>query len=248
MPTLKDRLLTRQGAYAITSPGAILAGGAAAAVGIAAGIALPVAAVAGAAAYAGVAVARLPRGPQRPAIRPDTLRPPWRGFVEEAIDARDRFDRAVANARTGPLRTRLQAIADRVAEGVEESWRVAAPRAGPRGRAGPARAARDGRGPAGRGRGRAAAAGGPTIRAWSPPPTSLRSQIDSTRRIGEVARDTRDRLRLLDARLDESVARAVELSLRAGDATDASGLGSDVEAIVGEMESLRLALEETRSV
>ncbi len=246
MPTLKDRLLTRQGAYAITSPGAILAGGAAAAVGIAAGIAFPVAAVAGAAAYAGVAVARLPRGPQRPAIRPETLRPPWRGFVEEAIDARDRFDRAVANARTGPLRTRLQAIADRVAEGVEESWRVAAHgqaledalgQLEPLGTVEARLAEVEGEQQAGR-------ADDPRLAATA---ESLRSQIDSTRRIGEVARDTRDRLRLLDARLDESVARAVELSLRAGDAGDASGLGSDVEAIVGEMESLRLALEETRS-
>lgn len=244
MATLKDRLLTRQGAMAITSPGAILAGGVAAAAGIAAGIALPVAALAGVVAYAGVAAARLPKAPARPALRPETLRAPWRQFVEEAMDARDRFDRAVAGARAGPLRTRMQAIADRVAEGVQESWRIATHGQALEDALGhleplgvvEARLAeveqerREGRGD------------DPRLASTA---QALQSQIDSTRRIGEVARDTRDRLRLLDARLDESVARAVELSLRADDASDASGLGSDVEAIVTEMESLRLALEET---
>lgn len=242
--TLRDRLLTRQGAYAVTSPGAILAGGAAAAAGIAGGIAIPIAALAGVAAYAGVALARLPRATPRPAVRPDTLRSPWREFVEEAIDAGERFDRAVTGARSGPLRARLQTIADRVGQGVEESWRIAThgqaledalaqlePLATVQTRLVEIeQEQRTGR--------------GDDVR-LAQTAEALQSQIASTRRIGEVARDTRDRLRLLDARLDESVARAVELSLRAGDATEASGLGSDVEAIVTEMESLRLALEET---
>lgn len=244
--SFRDRLLTRAGAYAITSPGAILAGGAGAAVGIAAGIAFPVAALVGVAAYAGAAIAQLPKAPERPTVRPDTLRSPWRQFVEEAIDARDRFDRAVTGARSGPLRERLQAIADRVAEGVEESWRVAThgqaleealnqlePLADVERRLAEVEAERQG-----------PRAGDPRLASTV---EALTSQIASTRRIGQVARDTRDRLRLLDARLDEAVARAVELSLRAGDSTDIAGLGSDVEEIVGEMESLRVALEEASS-
>ena len=144
------------------------------------------------------------------------------------------------------MRTRLQAIADRVAEGVEESWRIATHgqaleealhQLEPLGAVEARLAEVEGEQRAGR---------GDDARLVSTA-EALRSQIASTRRIGEVARDTRDRLRLLDARLDESVARAVELSLRTGDATDASGLGSDVEAIVTEMESLRVALEETRT-
>lgn len=243
MASFRDRLLTRQGAHAITSPGAILAGGVAAAAVIASGVALPVAAVAGAAAYAGIAIARLPKGSPRVDIRPETLRSPWRDFVEEAVDARTRFDRAVAGARAGPLRSRLQVIADRVAEGVEESWRIA--RHGQSledalAQLEPLHAV-EGRLAEVEGEQRGARADDPRLASTA---EALRSQIASTRRIGDVARDTRDRLRLLDARLDESVARAVELSLRAGDATDASGLGSDVEAIVTEMESLRLALEE----
>lgn len=244
MATFRDRLLTRQGAEAITSPGAILAGGVAAAATIASGVALPFAALAGAIAYGAVALARVPRAAPRPTIRPETLRSPWRDFVEEAVDARDRFDRAVAGARSGPLRDRMQVIADRVAEGVEESWRIATH----------GQALEDALGqlePLGRVEERLAEvererrdAGGDAPHLASTA-DALGSQIASTRRIGQVARDTRDRLRLLDARLDESVARAVELSLRAGDATETAGLGSDVEAIVTEMESLRVALEET---
>jgi len=56
-----------------------------------------------------------------------------------------------------------------------------------------------------------------------------------------VASEARDRLRLLDARLDEAVARAVELSLGTG---DARALQGDVDQLVEEMEALRLALED----
>jgi hypothetical protein len=59
-----------------------------------------------------------------------------------------------------------------------------------------------------------------------------------------VTRDTAEQLRLLDARLDEAVARAVELSL-SGDSGKLTGLDSDVDDLVAEMEALRQALEET---
>jgi hypothetical protein len=58
-----------------------------------------------------------------------------------------------------------------------------------------------------------------------------------------VSTDARDRLRLLDARLDELVARAVELSV-SGSASAITGLGDDVDSLVTEMEALRQALEE----
>ncbi len=59
-----------------------------------------------------------------------------------------------------------------------------------------------------------------------------------------MAAEARDRLRLLDARLDEAVARAVELSLGAGDAAAAGGLQGDVDQLVEEMEALRVALDD----
>ena len=60
------------------------------------------------------------------------------------------------------------------------------------------------------------------------------------RLIAEVS----DRLRLLDARLDEAVTRAIELSVRADNPDELSGLGDDIDALVGDMESLRQGLDE----
>jgi hypothetical protein len=56
--------------------------------------------------------------------------------------------------------------------------------------------------------------------------------------------ETADRLRLLDARLDELVAKAVEVSVGAA---DSSWLSNEVDGVVGELESLRLAIEDTNS-
>ena len=58
----------------------------------------------------------------------------------------------------------------------------------------------------------------------------------------DEAVDARDRLRLLDARFDELVARAVEVSVGSG---DTNLLGNDVDELVGELEALRIALDET---
>jgi hypothetical protein len=73
---------------------------------------------------------------------------------------------------------------------------------------------------------------------------ALQAQVQSAQRLSKVAEDARSRLELLNARLDEAVARAVELALSAEDATALSGLGGDVDDLVGEMESLRGALDE----
>jgi hypothetical protein len=73
---------------------------------------------------------------------------------------------------------------------------------------------------------------------------ALRAQLGSASRLGTVAAEARDRLRLLDARLDEAVARAVELSLGAGDVSAAGGLQGDVDQLVEEMEALRVALDD----
>lgn len=246
MVTLKDRILTRAGAEAITSPAAIVAAGLAASVAIVAGAPAVAIGGLGAAAYAGVVALRLPRGPERPRVDPSRLSDPWRGFVLEAMDARDRFGRAVARARSGPLRQRLEEIRARIDEGVQESFRIAEHgealeealrQLEPIGEV-ERRLTRVEEDLAGD------RASDPRMEQMA---ESLRAQIASTQRIGTVARDTRDRLRLLDARLDEAVARAVELSLSTGDVEAVGGLGSDVDSIVTEMEALRLALEDART-
>jgi hypothetical protein len=73
---------------------------------------------------------------------------------------------------------------------------------------------------------------------------SLRAQLHSAQRMIDAVNDARSQLRLLDARLDEAVTRAIELSLRSAGDADVSGLGSDVESLVQDMEALRGALED----
>ena len=58
-----------------------------------------------------------------------------------------------------------------------------------------------------------------------------------------VSKSTRDRLRLLDARFDELVARAVEVSVGSA---DSAVLGNDVDDLVSELEGLRLAIDDTQ--
>ncbi len=74
---------------------------------------------------------------------------------------------------------------------------------------------------------------------------AIEAQLASAQRLAEVSTDARNRLRLLNAQLDEAVARAVELSVQTGDASALSPLTDDVDNLVGELESLRQALEET---
>jgi len=226
------------------APSAILAAGAGASAAILIGAsALPVAAVA-LCAYGALVALRLPRR-RRPmaGIDPKTLSETWRRFVAEALKARRRFDDVLRTADPGPIRERLAEIGSRLDTGVKECWRIA--RHGDamgdglasldiRGvrsdlaalqRTGPGTSERD-------------------KSSYRSTVEALESQIATAERIGSVAADARARLRLLDARLDEAVARAVEISLRASDVADLAGLGSDVDALVGDMEALRQGLEE----
>ena len=233
---LRDRFFTRRVAKAMTSPSAIVLAGAVTAVTLAAAPVLPAAAAfgVGAVAYAARVAAAMER---KQTAAPDlrALSDPWRMFVLEAMDARKRYGEAVSTADAGPLRERLTEIARRLDDGVAESWRIA--RRGttldaalrhlddPRELARRLDAARR--------------SGDEQLQ------KSLQAQLDSSARIVAVAKDAHRRLQLLGARLDEAVARAVELALSADDAAAASGLGSDVDAVVGDMEALRQALEET---
>lgn len=232
---LRDRILTRPVARALMSPSAILLAGAGASAAILGSAPLPLAAAAGVACYAARVVSAVPRNPT-PRIVLEGLVEPWRGFVAEALDARSRYRKAVATAADGPLTDRLAEIGQRLDVAVAECSRVAR-----RGMA--LESALTELDPPGEVRRRIAEAQASNADARLV--ASLQSQLDSTARIAKVAAEARDRLRLLDARMDEAVARAVELALRAGDVEDLGGLGSEVDMLVADMEALRLALEET---
>jgi hypothetical protein len=240
---LPEHLKSRRTAEAITAPSAILAGGvgASAAILLGAGL-LPVVAI-GAAAYGAMVALRLPRR-KRPlqGIDPLALSEPWRQYVFEALGARRRFDEVVKNAREGPVRDRLAEIATRIESALQECWRIA--------RHGDALDEglqsldlNEVRGRVERMRDQRPASPG-AAESFDRTVEALQAQLASGERLENVATDARQRLEVLDARLDEAVARAVELSLSAGDVAELSGLGADVDQLVGDMEALRQGLEE----
>jgi len=169
-------------------------------------------------------------------VEPHRLRHPWRSWVEEAQRAQQRFDQAVEGAPAGPVSERLAAIGARVEDAVRECWRSA--RRGQELEDALAQLERPER--LRQSLARAEAQGQGDVAA------ALRAQLDTAERLERVAADAGDRLQLMDARLDEAVARAVELSLRAGDPVELGGLGSDVDSLVTELEALRRGLEEVQ--
>jgi hypothetical protein len=249
---LPEHLKSRRTGEAIMAPSAIVAAGAGASIGILVGAPIIGIVGIGALAYAAIVGMKLPRRPRgtrgtrQERIDPRTLHEPWSRFVSEALQARRHFDDVVRSVSSGPIRDRLAEIGTRVSAAVNECWRIAR-------------------------RGDALVAGLQSLdlddvksqleavrreqqRPGSNAPSldktaaALEAQLASGERLARVATDARDRLQLLDARLDEAVARAVELSLQAGDVEDLSGLGDDVDSLLGDLESLRQGLEEAGRV
>jgi hypothetical protein len=240
MARLPERYLNAQTARAITSPSAIVLAGAGAAAAIATGFPALVCVGAGLVAWAARVAFGLPRTPKGDRMDPFTLNEPWRKSVIDAQVAQRRYDTAVRGVPSGPVRDRLAEIGERLEDGVKQVWRIAQ-------------------------RGHLMSKG---LKALDVESTkrelveverdlrtgqderleaareSLRSQLHSAQRMIDAVSDARSQLRLMDARLDEAVTRAIELSLRSPDDADVSGLGSDVESLVQDMEALRAALED----
>ncbi len=229
-------------ARAITSPGTILLAGAGASAAILAGVPLAAAAVVGGLVWAGRVAMAVPRKARRVEVNPAMVKEPWRSLVKQAQRAESRFDQVLSTTAPGPLKDRLAQVDARVAVGVDECWRIAQ-------RGDSLDAAVAELDPEGirqqLDRCEAELVRAPGRADVEAAAESIRRQLDSAHRLETVARDARDRLRRLDAQLDEAVARAVELSLGTADAPGLQPLGSDVETVVGELESLRLALDET---
>jgi hypothetical protein len=232
----RDRFFTRQGARAITSPlGIVLFGGVTAA-GIVAGIPLLVAPVIGLAAWAGKVLLSVPRNKKGPRIDPYVLSEPWRQSVLSAQSARARFDRTVAATRPGPLKDRLTEMGRRLEDGLEDSWRVAL-------RGDELDAAintlndTQARAELAELRMQVQQANSPAVQQTI---ESLEAQIASADRLRATRRDVANRLRLLDERFDEVVARAVEVSVGG----DTGELDEDVTGLVTDLEALRRAVED----
>ncbi len=243
---LPERFRTPAVARAVVSPSALLLAGAGTALAIVGGVPIIGAFAIGASAWAvRVAVAGLRRkGPRKEIIDPFTVGEPWRRMVQDALSAERRFDDTVRRTPDGPLRERLAGLAERINAGVREGWRIACQGASLqkglqqfdikdiRRELAMVEAELDGAG-------KNASASLKRTR------DALVAQEGSFERVQAVAVDARDRLRVLNAQLDEAVARAIEVSLSSTDPSDISLLAGDVDSLVDDLESLRQALEET---
>ena len=228
--SIGDHLRTPPIARALTSPWTWVLAAAGGAAGFLLGGPLGAVALGALAAGGRIGVAGLKR-PARPRIDPFALGEPWKRLVQDAVQAQNRFADVVRAARSGPTRERLDDIGDRIAEGVEDAWAIG--QAGglltdARRRIDVARLQR---------RIAETEAGGETAAA-------LQAQLDSAARLDATIADTRDRLQLTTARLDEAVVRAAEVAARAGDPAGLEALDSDVELLVEDLEALRQGLDE----
>ena len=243
--SFRDRFYTPPVARAVTSPSAIVALGVGAAIGIVATapLSIPLAVigglVGGVVGYGGRVALAIPKaGGDK--IDPFAVNEPWRHAVIDAKVAGKRFEEATRKFRSGPLQESLEAVGGRLDDAVQECWRIA--KQGqliadarkaindreirwelerqasqmPEGNANPTQAR--------------------TI-------ASLQSQLATADRMDKLIASTRDELDLINARLDESVTQAIELSV-SNRSEGIDPLGADVESIVDDLETLRLALND----
>jgi DNA anti-recombination protein RmuC len=163
-------------------------------------------------------------------IDPFTLGERWRHHVMAAQAAQRRYSGIVAATPSGPLKSKLESITRQVRRGVDECWLIAK-----------------------RGNELDAALNRldtPSLQAHfeqsndEATRASLQAQLESAQRIRETRDDTDQRLRLLNTRLGELLAHAAEVSVGSDLTTD---LGSAVDDVVTQLESLRLAVEDVNN-
>ena len=128
-PSLRDRLFTPKVVEAAASPLAIGLFGGGAAVAILAGLPILGAAAVGLGAW-GIRVAAAARsgrsaGRSATKVEPFALSDPWRQYVIDAQVAKKRFDSVVNGMTQGPTQARLEAMDDRLGDGIDESWKIA---------------------------------------------------------------------------------------------------------------------------
>jgi hypothetical protein len=191
----------------------------------------------------------LESGPAR-RIDPFALQEPWRQYVLHAQGAQRRFGEAARTTRPGPLRDRLDDIGRRVGQAVDECGRIATSGNAIDG----ALRALDLTGIRSQLARLQAGGGDEHVDHVEQARAALLAQLASAERMTTVSADARARLRVLDARLDELVARALELGVgtRTAEGTTALGpadpalgsLDAGVDDVVNELEALRLAMDE----
>jgi hypothetical protein len=189
---------------------------------------------------------------RRRALRPEPIDPfavgePWRQYVRQSLTARTRFDQTVAQSQPGPFQDRLREIATRIDDGVRECWRVARMGAGldaslagldRESTSRELRGIQEERSTLGEGSSRRTS--------LDQTEAALASRLQSIVRIEATRQRAADRLRVLSAQLNEAVASAIELSLDVKDASAANELAGRIDSVVGDIETLRQAMEEAQ--
>ena len=238
--SFRDRFYTPQVAQAIMSPSGIALAGIGAAVGVATGLPIIGAALIGAGAWAARVGVSVPRGPVRERIDRRTVSGSWQQFVDEALDAKRRFETATERTNDGPVKERLVGIGAQIDRFVDHSYRVA--QGGQQ--LTEARAFIDVNSIVAElaivQQADQTASGSTQQRAAA----SLKAQLATAKRMDATIADTRSQLVLLDARLDELVTRTIELSVTGGDVSSIGGVDQELQGVVDELEAVRLAVGE----
>lgn len=236
----RDRFFTPQVAQAIMSPSGIAIAGVGAAVGVATGLPIIGAALIGAGAWAARVGVSIPRGPVKERIDRRTVSGPWQQFVDEAQDAKRRFETATDRTSDGPVKDRLVSVGAQIDRFVDRSYRVA--QSGQQ--LTEARSFIDVQGIvrelADVQRNGQPAPGSTQEKAAM----SLKAQLESAERMDATIAETRAQLMLLDARLDELVTRTIELSVTGGDVQSIGSVDRELQGVVDELEAVRLAVGE----
>ncbi len=239
----------RRLAEALTSPSSLLAAGAAGGLAIAASG--PIGLVAGAVVWLGMTGWRLrprtaasARREERDRIDPFTLSEPWRQYVQGAQESQRRFDATVRATSAGPVRDQLESLRSTVADAVLECWKTSK-RGAQLAKAFDQLDNRQTTAELSDAQFRAEANRDPSrAPALQETVTALQTQVDAAERLRSGAVGAQDRLRSLDAQLDEIVARTVELSATADDIGAVDAIGADLDRVRMGMEAVRQGLEE----
>ena len=247
--SLRDRFYSPSVSRALTSPSGILALGGGVAVGIvvaavaaaAAPVTVAAAVVGGVLGYGGRVALALPRQSGGTKIDPSSVKEPWRRAVQEAQRAQSRFRDAVKSFQPGPLRDSLTAVSAQIDDAIAECWRVAKQ----------GQIVADARTRINDREARwelqqlehTASMATPPNETQARTIAALQAQLATADRMDALVSRAKDQLGLLNARLDESVTRAIELSV-SNRLSDANSLGTDVGDIVSDLESLRIAIED----
>lgn len=160
-----------------------------------------------------------------------TIPPRLRPYVDDAVDALDRWRRMVARHETGPLRDRFDTFTPRIRTAVDE-LRLTAVRVDEIERAlaglDPDRVAAEFKDA------RRRVADGDAPEEFP----ALEARFASVQRMMNAVADAEERMRLLDVRLGAVVAQGTEVAL-IGSAADLRALDHDLDALTDELTNLR---------